>query len=75
MLVSSVMLLGVIWYAVSRSWSGTTTYTVSECIEAGGKIVDTFNKEIVFAPGELIGNMEGLKCPCVCLRRAEVGGE
>lgn len=69
-LFCGALILGAIWYAVSRPWTGITTLSAGQCIAAGGVIVDTFNnQDAAFASGRFLGEIEGLKCPCVCLAR------
>jgi hypothetical protein len=72
-IVCGALIIGAIWYAVSRPWSGVTTYSAGKCIEAGGVVVDTFNnQDAAFTSSRFLGEVEGLQCPCVCMAREEL---
>ena len=43
--------------------------TVKECSTAGGEVWNTLGKTSY--DGELIGRVDGLRCPCACLVRSE----
>ncbi len=43
--------------------------TSEECTSRGGDIINRLNEENVYAPSDVLGEVEGMKCPCLCVRR------
>lgn len=48
-----------------------TTITVDDCNIKNGRIVDTLEGDTCSSGEVNIGNVEGLKCPCICCSRTE----
>lgn len=43
--------------------------TSEECTSRGGDVINTLNKENIYAPSDVLGEVEGTRCPCLCVRR------
>ncbi len=47
----------------------TPTLSSEQCTALGGDIINSLNEENVYAPSDILGEVEGLRCPCLCIRR------
>ena len=43
--------------------------TSEECTARGGDIINRLNEENIYTPSDVLGEVEGMKCPCLCVRR------
>jgi hypothetical protein len=43
--------------------------TSEECTTRGGDVINTLNEKNIYAPSDILGEVEGTRCPCLCVRR------
>ena len=46
--------------------------TGDECVQAGGKIINTLDGSTCGADDQLLGKVSGMRCPCVCCKGPEI---
>jgi hypothetical protein len=44
-------------------------FSSEECTALGGDIINTLNEDNIYAPSDILGEVEGVRCPCLCIRR------
>lgn len=75
--IVAVILLSLV--ALIALWVYFTTNTKSqlmtgdECIQKGGKIVNTLDEK-TWNDKDVIGEVEGMRCPCVCVKKVNNSG-
>ncbi len=43
--------------------------TQEECIELGGEVINTADKEHCWTTKNFLGTVTGLRCPCICYKK------
>ncbi len=43
--------------------------TSDECVERGGAVINTLNPAFSYSPDEILGEIDEVRCPCVCIKK------
>ena len=62
----------IIWMCLfcipTRACSSNDIITSSECAQSGGEIINTLTEEGCKSESEFLGEVSGLRCPCICCK-------
>lgn len=65
-LLALVVFLG--WWEYMNAPTGFPVFTGDECIQNGGEIVNTLGEK-TWDDKNIIGEIEGMRCPCLCVKK------
>jgi len=70
-IVLIITALVVILYSQGYKIDLTKKLTSEECVQKGGKVLNilTLKPFLNYNPKDVIGEVLGVKCPCVCIKK------